>query len=136
MKRILVIDDDAQFRHMLCLMLQQAGYEVLPAADGEEGIRVFRRELIDLVITDIFMPEKEGLETIRELRKEFPDVKIIAISGGSRKVEEFSTLPYAKKFGAVETLAKPFRRDDLLGLIREVLGPEDQQDLGIIQETN
>lgn len=121
MKRILVIDDDEQLCSMLNRMLQQAGYEVASAADGGEGIRLFRRKPTDLVITDIFMPGKEGLETIRELHKEFPALKIIAISGGGSKTGEFSTLPFAEKFGATETLCKPFRRDELVKLVRKVL---------------
>ncbi len=124
MKRILVIDDDEQFRPMLRRMLQCAGYEVVAAANGMEGIRLIRREPADLVITDIFMPEKEGLETIRELHQEFPQLKIIAISGGSDQTQEFSALPYAGKLGATGTLAKPFRRDELLKLVRDVLGDE------------
>ncbi len=121
MKRILVIDDDEQLRSMLSRMLQLAGYEVVVAADGEEGIRLFRQNPVDLVITDIFMPEKEGLETIRELHKEFPDLKIIAISGGSNKMGDFSSLPFAKRFGATETLAKPFHKNELLMLVKDVL---------------
>lgn len=63
-------------------MLENVGYEIVVAADGKKGIKAFQEKPLDLVITDIFMPEKEGLETIRELKRDFPDVKIIAISGG------------------------------------------------------
>jgi CheY-like chemotaxis protein len=125
MKRILVIDDDEQLRPMLLRMLQYAGYHVVAAANGTEGIRLNRGEPADLVITDIFMPEKEGLETIRELHKEFPELKIIAISGGSNQTQDFSALPYARKLGATATLAKPFRRGELLKLVRDVLGDQE-----------
>ncbi len=122
MKRILVIDDDDQLRQMIRQILERSHYDVLDAPNGKEGIAIYRRDNPDLVITDIFMPEKEGLETIRELRREYPEVKIIAISGGSPKTEGFSSLQFAIGFGALKTLAKPFSRDQLLQLVRELLG--------------
>lgn len=122
MKRILVIDDDDQLRQMIRQILERSNYEVLDAPNGKVGIDIYRREPLDLVITDIFMPEKEGLETIRELCREYPDIKIIAISGGSPKTEGFSSLQFAKGFGALRTLAKPFFREELLQVVRELLG--------------
>jgi DNA-binding response OmpR family regulator len=122
MKKILVIDDDEQMRNMLRRMLMQAGYEVIDAVDGSEGIRLFRQQPSDLVITDIFMPGKEGLQVIRELRKDFRDVRIIAMSGGSARIGEFSALPLAKEFGAIDTLTKPFMREELLEAVRQALG--------------
>ena len=82
MNRILVIDDDAPFRGMLRQVLGREGYEVMEASNGKEGMALFRAEPTDLVISDILMPEQEGLQTIKELRRDFPEVKIIAISGG------------------------------------------------------
>ena len=118
---ILVIDDDDQFRGMLRQTLEHAGYEVMDASNGKEGIRVFRENPADLVITDIIMPEKEGIETIRELKREFPDVKIIAISGGGR-IGPVSYLKMAKGLGAQRTLTKPLEREELLRVVRELIG--------------
>ncbi|RMF90686.1 MAG: response regulator [Nitrospinota bacterium] len=123
MKRILVIDDEAPVRRMLRQTLEYAGYTVVEAEDGKEGLKQYRAEPADLVITDILMPEKEGLETIRELRREFPETKIIAISGGGRSgVLDF--LNVAEKLGAHRTFHKPFSLQDLLTAIRELLETE------------
>lgn len=122
MKRILVIEDDEQYRLMLTRMLQRAGYEVAAAPDGEEGIRLFRLQPADLVISDIFMPGKEGMETIRELHRDYPDLKIIAMSGGSIQGGPFCSLPPAEEFGAVRVLSKPFEKETLLKTVRDVLG--------------
>ena len=121
MKRILVIDDDDQVRSLLRDMLELAGYQVVDAPNGKAGARLYRQSPTDLVITDIFMPEKEGLETIRELRQDFPEVKIIAISGGGR-MGDFAYLPAAEKFGALRTFVKPFDLHQLLSAVRELLG--------------
>ncbi len=120
MKRILVIDDDVQVRQMLKQMLQRAGYEVVDAADGAEGIKLYRDEPTDLVITDIIMPEKEGIETIMELNRDFPDVKIIAISGGGR-IDSRDYLEMARKWGTDRTFSKPFDRAQLLEAIQQLL---------------
>ncbi|RLB31609.1 MAG: response regulator, partial [Deltaproteobacteria bacterium] len=81
MKKILVIDDDEQIRHILRRFLERAGYEVLEASNGQEGMALYRKEGPELVITDIIMPKKEGMETIMDMKGEFPKAKIIAISG-------------------------------------------------------
>lgn len=120
-KSILVIDDEELLVKMVKTMLEREGYRVMVAQNGKLGMKLFRQESIDLVITDIFMPEKEGLETIRELRKESPQVKIIAMSGGMTKAEGFSPLPLAEKLGADNTLLKPFGRDQLLTMVAECL---------------
>jgi len=120
MARILVIDDSTEVQGTYCRMLERAGYEVVAAIDGKEGIRAFCEKQPDLVITDIIMPEKEGFETIRELRSEFPDVKIIAISGGGSTEPEIY-LMMAKKFGAMCTLTKPIEREALLEAVQECL---------------
>ena len=121
MPRILVIDDDAQIRRMLCRMLQHRGYEVRDAADGADGIRLFREAPFDLVLTDLIMPEKEGIEMIIELRSEFPEVKIIAMSGGARMGPE-AYLQLADSLGAERTFSKPIDRDDLIDAIQELIG--------------
>ena len=116
---ILIIDDDDQLRGMLREMLEHAGYEVTDASNGKEGIRLYRENPADLVITDLIMPEKEGIETIMDLRQEFPEVKIIAMSGGGR-VEPDSYLHMARGLGALCTLTKPLDRNALLRTVREL----------------
>lgn len=120
MARILVIDDDSEVRSMLAEMLRRAGHEVEQGSDGRIVAKVMREKAIDIVITDIIMPEKEGLETIKELRQEFPGVKIIAISGGGR-IGSRSYLSMAKAFGAQRTLEKPFSHDEMKLVIKELL---------------
>jgi CheY-like chemotaxis protein len=129
MKRILVIDDDPQLREMVSVMLAHAGYDVVDADDGREGIRLYRQQPADLVITDIFMPETEGLQVIRELRKEFPAVRVIAMSGGGNKIGEFPALPLAEQLGAMFVLQKPFLLEELLGVVRKALGAKEQDSL-------
>src|SRR5919108_2919694 len=97
--RILIIDDDDQIRRMLCQALEQAGYEAVEARDGQEGLEHYRAAPTDLIITDILMPGKEGLETIMELRREVPGVKIIAISGGGQ-TGNMTFLEIARYLGA------------------------------------
>ena len=122
MAKILVIDDDAVVRETIVLLLQDDGYEVLAADDGMRGMALFRSEQPDLVITDLIMPEKEGIETIRDIRGRSPDTKIIAISGGAR-LRNFDYLRIAEKFGANEVLAKPFDTGDLLDSVARCLMP-------------
>ncbi len=119
-KKILVIDDEAVIRETITEMLQRAGYEVWAAADGGEDIKLFREKDVDLVITDIIMPEVEGIETIRTLLQDQPDIKIIAISGGGR-ISNDDLLQMAGHFGAKLTLKKPFEREELLTAVRTVL---------------
>lgn len=121
MPRILIIDDDDIIKRMLRRMLTRAGYDVLDAADGKEGIERFRENDVDLVITDLIMPEKEGLEMIMELKTDFPDIKIIAMSGGAQMGPE-GYLQLADALGAQRTLKKPIAREDLLAAIEEILG--------------
>ena len=101
-------------------MLEKAGHQVVEAPDGEIGARLFRQNPTDIVITDLIMPEKEGLELIMELRKEYPDIKIIAISGGGRMGPE-QYLPLAEDMGANYTFAKPFGKDEILEAIQDLL---------------
>lgn len=105
MARILVIDDDPDMRAMLEQMLRAAGHEVISAMDGKAGVGLYRASPADLVMTDLFMPNQEGLETIIELRREFPEVAITAMSG---KTAADTMLSIAKRLGAVGTLQKPF----------------------------
>ena len=121
MSKILVLEDDAALRGLLREALEQAGHEVANAADGDAGIRAFKKSPADLVITDIFMPEKDGLDVIRELKAGFPEVKSIAISGGGR-LDKGTYLMAASGMGADHVLGKPFEIQDLVDAVREVLG--------------
>lgn len=124
MARILIIDDEDELRSMLRRMLEQAGHEVTEAVNGAEGIELYERDRPDLIITDIIMPEKEGVETIIALRRADPNLPIIAISGGGR-LEATDFLTMARKLGARRTLAKPFRRDQLLEAVDECLAKDE-----------
>ena len=124
MSKILVIEDDASFRNVLVQMLSKAGYEVMEAGNGNQALEVCPVFNPDLVLTDIIMPDKEGLETIRELVELCPNIRIIAMSGGGR-IGPDSYLPLAKMFGAKATLQKPFMRDELLSTVKEVLESTD-----------
>lgn len=120
MARILVIDDEVQVRTMLRQMLERSGYEVMDAEDGEGAIQLHREQPADLIITDIIMPGKEGIATISELLRNFPELKIIAISGGGRiGPEEY--LDIARRLGAMRTLTKPIERKELLEAVQELL---------------
>ena len=121
MTRILVVDDDSEIREMLRQMLEQAGYDVVDAPNGREAIRLYRREPTDLIITDIVMPEQDGIEAIIDLRHDFPDIKIIAISGGGRIGPE-DYLKTAKMLGAHSTISKPFNRREMLEVVEELVG--------------
>ena len=120
MARILVIDDEDELRSMLRQMLEFAGHEVAEAVNGAEGIEIYERDAPDLIITDIIMPEQEGVETIIALRRADSALPIIAISGGGR-LDATDFLTMAKKLGARRTLTKPFRRDQLLDAVNECL---------------
>jgi len=120
MARILIIDDDAQVLVTLRQLLKREGYEVVEASDGNEGIRLYRENPTDVIITDLLMPEKEGLETIMDLRKAFPDVKIIAMSGG-RQFSPEDYLNMAKNLGAKYAFAKPIEKQKLLNAVQELL---------------
>ena len=120
MAHILVIDDEKQIRMMLRKMLEAEGYTVTEAADGTEGITRYQEHPADLIITDIIMPEKEGIETIMELKKQNPGVKIIAMSGGGKNQPE-GYLKTAKLLGAKETFSKPIRKETLLQAIKNLV---------------
>ena len=120
MARILIIDDEPQIRSMLTLMLERDGYEVVEAPDGVEGIKAYRQQPADLIITDLIMPNKDGIGMIIDLKKEFPDVKIIAMSGGGLNKPD-GYLKGAKKLGASCTLTKPIDREEMLQAVRDIL---------------
>jgi CheY-like chemotaxis protein len=128
MSHVLVIDDNPKVRSSMKEMLESFGFDVSVAGDGDEGLRHFRQEPFDLVISDIIMPKKDGFETVRALREITDDVPIIVMSGGSRiagdEIARQATrdaLELAEILGATRTISKPFSPDDLLRVIRECL---------------
>ena len=121
MAKILVIDDEIQVRTYIRKILEAEDHEVFEAANGEIGLKMYQENPVDLIITDIVMPEKEGIEIIIELKRECPDVKIIAISGGSGNFGSENYLCLAKELGAAKTISKPFVSEELLKIVREVL---------------
>ncbi len=120
MKRILLIDDNAAVRSLLRTFLERSGFEVAEAAEGDAGIQLYRHWPADLVLCDLFMPGKDGLEAIRQFLREFPGVKVIAMSGGGFG-GNLDLLPVAKMLGAVELLYKPFDGETVLEAIRRAL---------------
>ena len=119
MARVLVIDDEDSIRNMLVKMLQVGGHDVISAGDGEEGLLVFQEHPTDIVITDLLMPKKEGIETIMELQKLSPKLKIIAISGGGRGAAE-DYLGVATDMEVYATFSKPFAMQALLAAVAEI----------------
>ncbi len=120
MHKILVIDDNGIVRNVLVQILESEGYQVLSAEDGKRGFALFCSEKPDLVVTDIIMPEKEGIETIRDIRGECPDAKIIAISGGGRSGNT-DYLKIARQLGASDILGKPLDPDQFIAVVRNRL---------------
>lgn len=118
---ILVIDDDQPVRQSMEIVLQMYGFDVLTASDGDEGLRAYREHVPAAVITDIMMPGTDGIETIREIRREFPDAKIIAMSGGGR-VGNTDFVALALKLGADCGIHKPFDIEKPIELLRTLLG--------------
>ena len=124
MARILIIEDEPQMRHMVEQLLTRAGHEVLSASDGRSGMDLYHEQLPDLVITDILMPEVDGLEIIRSLKREFPHLKIIAMSGGG-ETGKLQYLPEAREFGADIALSKPFDPALLTAEVERLLAAGD-----------
>jgi DNA-binding NtrC family response regulator len=120
MARVLVIDDNPDIRAILREAFELHGYEVDVAQDGRAGLRLIRERSVDVVITDIFMPEQDGIETILELRRDFPGVKIIAMSGGGA-TGNLSYLPAAQQLGAVHSVEKPFDCLDVVATVQRLL---------------
>jgi len=120
--KVLIIDDDPSARRMICRILTEAGHLAIDAEDGLDGVRRFRAEAPDLVVTDLIMPRQEGIQTIADIRASGDETPIIAISGGGAGAAELY-LNMAEELGASAVLAKPFRPSDLLSLVDELLDP-------------
>lgn len=125
MARILLIDDEEPVRSVLRRGLERVGHEIVEASDGAEGTRLFGSSFFDLVITDLFMPGKEGIETIIDLREKFPEVKILVVSGGlpsgGSSLDRLGSLADAEAMGADASLEKPFKIRDLLEVVDDLL---------------
>lgn len=122
MAKIMVVDDEPSLRTMLSHMLAQDHHEVILGKDGEQGIKLYKENLPDLVISDLVMPNKNGIDMILELKKDYPDLRLIAISGGGGITGSFDYLPTAKLIGANLILNKPFGLKELRKALQEVLG--------------
>lgn len=120
MPTILLIDDEASIIEVMGNSLVKAGYEVLSAENGEKGLQLLEKEAVDAVVTDIIMPEKEGLETIIEIRRKQPELPIIAISGGGR-TRQLHFLEISRDFGANDVLQKPFKPSQLIASLNSLL---------------
>jgi CheY-like chemotaxis protein len=120
--RILVTDDDDLLRQATCDILTEAGYQVIAARNGEELLQQYRATPTELVLCDLFMPGKDGLQAIPELLREFPKVKVVAMSGGGYQ-GALNVLQIARHLGAAEVLAKPFKRAKLLSVVELLLAP-------------
>lgn len=120
MARILLVDDNVDFRSVAGKILRRAGHDVVEVADGAEALTLYRVDPADLVITDVYMPGTDGIETTIRLSQEFPSVRIIVASGGGT-VERGRVLEIAERLGAIRTLAKPFGADELLAAVDAAL---------------
>jgi len=120
MARILVIDDQDSIRRVVRRALEQDGHEVFDASDGELGMEILESNSFDVVITDIFMPGQDGIVTLRQIRKRFPAVKVIVISGGDSS-GLMDLRQDAELLGAVKSLQKPFNAREIMDLVRSVL---------------
>lgn len=121
MAHILVIDDEISIQNLFTQFLGSNGYNISAASDGREGMCLIKKKKPDLVITDVMMPEMDGLEVVREIRKMHPDLPIVAISGGMHGVQ-INFLSLAKKFGACRIFEKPVSLPTLLAAVQELLG--------------
>lgn len=133
MAKILIVDDDEDVLITLLLALKCEGHEVMEARNGIEADELLAQNTFDLVITDIIMPEKEGLELIMSINKDFPHVKIIAITGGGMDGDDKLYLDDAAMFGADDTLQKPFDANALLQSVEDcLLGKTKRSNFGTL----
>ncbi len=124
MAKILVVDDESSVRDMVAAMIEPAGYDVLLASNGVEAIAACRGGTVNLIITDIVMPEKNGIDLIMEAKKEFPEIPVIAVSGGGGIEGRYDYLEIAKLVGAKNILKKPFSMEDLRSMVKNTLNDD------------
>ena len=117
---VLIVDDNADMRSFVRIVLERAGFEAQVAADGESALDLQRAHPVDVLVTDIFMPERDGIELIHQFKSEFPQVKIIAMSGGGQ-ISKRDYLPLVADIGADRVLRKPFAADTLLGMLQDLV---------------
>jgi CheY-like chemotaxis protein len=123
MARVLVVDDQPEIRRVMLRLLEREGHTTAEAEGGAEGLRQVAAQPVDLVVTDLFMPDMDGLEFMRELARRRPGMKVIAVSGGGF-MDAASILAVASTLGAVRTLSKPFEALQFLALVAEVLAAD------------
>jgi CheY-like chemotaxis protein len=121
MVKILVVDDEPFVRDMMTAMIKPAGYDVVEAVNGAEAFNICKKEAVDLIITDIVMPEKNGIDLIMNVKKEYPDIPIIAVSGGGGITGRYDYLEIAKLVGANNILKKPFEIDELRSAVSNAI---------------
>jgi len=125
MSSVLVIDDEKDIRELFAEALGDAGYDVHTAPDGVSGVRAFDQETPDVVIVDVFMPEKDGIETILEISLRKKPVRIVAMSGGGFS-HNFQFLDMTKRLGADVVLFKPVLPDRVVECVGELIGPSGE----------
>lgn len=125
MANILVIDDEEGVRQVVAKVLEREGHKVTEASDGKVALSLMRDAHPDLVVCDLFMPEMDGVEVLRKLRRDHPQLSVVAISGGGYQ-GQVQLLDVAKKLGAVAVLKKPFELSELVGAVNRALGVEDE----------
>lgn len=118
--RVLIIEDEALIANLLCDGLRSYGFEADAAESGEAGLATFLEGHHDIVVTDVFMPDREGLEILMEIKREAPEAKVVAISGGGRTMQAQPVLRMATRLGADAVLNKPFRVQDLVDVIEQL----------------
>ena len=120
--KVMIVDDDPVLRMVAGEILRQNGYEVCEAEDGEVAIRALETTAVDLVVVDMLMPNKEGIETIREIKARWPNLRLVAISGGGKGLKTDYLLSVAKTFGADAVYQKPLRASGFLDIVGEAMG--------------
>ncbi|MCB0281634.1 MAG: response regulator [Calditrichae bacterium] len=122
MSRILIVDDEEVILEMLIQMVNREGYEAEGAKNGKEAMKKIAENKPDLLITDLIMPDKEGIELIKDIRASYKDLKILAISGGNRHIDPMGQLKIARFLGADASLSKPLDRKEFLSVIKNLIG--------------
>ena len=126
MQTVLIVDDDEETRTVLQAVLRKAGFMAYVVGTGEEAVRLCRSQRIDVVLLDIWMPEKDGLETLMDIRRGAPEAKIVAMSGGG-KLGSMHPLAFASRLGAKRTLTKPFTHEQLVAAVSDTLAEQRAQ---------